>query len=131
MVFGSFDGALTFETSDTRVLTYTGLQRTNSSRWQSHEIIAAAPRREYLGADGSSLSFAIHLSAAAGISPDKEAEAWMAAARTGRTGYLVIGGKVIGGTRWSVTKASLAQLATLEDGRTLSADLTVTMESYA
>ncbi len=131
MIFGAFDGDLQFETSDKRILTYTGMQRSHASRWQSHEIIADTPRREYLGEGESQISFAVHLSASSGVSPQSEAEKWMEAARAGRTGYLVIGGTVIGGRRWSVTKANLLQLATLEDGRPISADLTVTMEGYA
>ena len=130
MVIGVFDGDLEFETSDDRVLTYSGMQRTNSSRWQSHEIIGAAPRREKLGEGEAPLSFSIHLSAASGVSPDREAERWMEAARKGRTGYLVIGGKVIGGHKWSAAKATYFQNAAMNDGKTLSADLTVTMEGY-
>lgn len=131
MVLGAFDGDLIFETSDERVLTYQGLQRANSSRWQSHEIIGACPRREFLGENTPTLSFLIHLSAVSGVSPDREADRWMQAAQRGRTGYLVIGGRVIGQHRWSVTKAAFVQLKTIADGRTLSADITVTMEGYA
>jgi phage protein U len=130
MIIGAFDGGLQFETSDSRILTYTGMQQTRSSRWQSHEIIAKGTKREYLGESTPSLSFAIHLSAAAGVSPQKEAEKWMQAAEAGRTGYLVIGGTVIGGRRWSVTKVTEIRLASLEDGRPISADLTVSMEGY-
>ena len=130
MVVGAFDGELRFETSDSRILTYTGMQQTHGSRWQSHEIIADETRREYLGRSMSTLSFAVHLSASAGVSPQREAEKWIAAAEAGRTGYLVIGGNVIGGQKWSVTKVTEIRLASLEDGRPISADLTVNMEGY-
>lgn len=130
MKLGVFDGELSFETSDERVLTYRELKHSASSRWQGHEIIGAPPRREKLGADTGSLSFTVHLSAASGVSPDTEAEKWMRAAKDGRTGYLVIGGRVVGGTKWSVTKVQLQQLTALQDGRTLSADITVNMEAY-
>lgn len=130
MIVGVFDGELEFETSDNRVLTYSDMQRSSSSRWQSHEIIGGAPKREMLGEGESPLSFSIHLSAASGISPDREAEKWLEAARKGRTGYLVIGGRVVGNKRWSVTKATLFQNAVVNSGKTLSADLTVTMEGY-
>lgn len=130
MRVGAFDGALIFETSDERVITYSGRKQTASSRWETHDVISGTPRRELLGVGDAALTMEIHLSAACGVSPDAEAEKWLAAARDGRTGYLVIGGRVIGGGRWSVTSASVEQLRAAADGRTLSALLAVKMEAY-
>ena len=130
MKVGAFDGTLIFETSDARVLTYTGMKQTAASRWETHEIVSGAPRRELLGADTGALAMDIHLAAACGVSPDREAERWLDAARTGRTGYLVVGGRVIGGGRWSVTSAAVTQTRADADGRTLSAELTVKLEAY-
>lgn len=131
MVIGAFDKDLVFETSDKRVLTYTTRERTASSRWQEHEIIGERPRREKLGEATPTLSFSIHLSASCGVSPDDEAEKWLEAAESGRTGYLVIGGKVIGGRKYSVIKVTEIQNAANNKGQSLSADLNVTMEGYA
>ena len=83
-----------------------------------------------MGPDTSTVTFTILLSASRGVSPDSEAERWLEAAKSGRTGYLVIAGKIIGGAQWSVKKATVLQNAAFADGRSLSATVEITREEY-
>ena len=67
-MIGSFAG-ISFSVSESRVQTFSEMTRETASRWNTHEVIGAKPKQEFLGPDLDSMSFSMTLSAWRGVSP--------------------------------------------------------------
>ena len=59
-MIGSFAG-ISFSVSESRVQTFSEMTRETASRWNTHEVIGAKPKQEFLGPDLDSMSFSKRL----------------------------------------------------------------------
>jgi phage protein U len=129
MMLGNF-GSIVFETSDKRILTFSGLKIDSAARYGSHEIIGKKPRTEYVGPGLLSLSFTINLNGKLGVKPSDEMQKWLTLAKTGQAEYLMINDQLLGDDRWCVKSVSEAWDTILNGGELYSGKIDVTLEEY-
>lgn len=126
---GNWGTGIKFQTSDSRILTFTDLKRKASARTNKHSIIHGKPRLEFLGADLQTVTFRMELNALLGIRPRKTEENLIRKMNSGYVAPLVIGGKKIL-SRAMVTSVSSAYGVVLRKGEVLSMAVDVTMTEY-
>ncbi len=127
---GNFGKLITFETSDARVLNFTGFQKTVSGNWTLHERIGKKPQSEFLNANLQQITFTITLNAQHGVRPRNTMESLESAVEKGRVESLVIGGRKVGKNKWKITQMSEAWDIVMSGGQIQKATLNITMEEY-
>lgn len=127
---GSLGDLIVFEVSGSKVLTFDGLKRTVKGRWTTHAVIGGKPVPEYLGADRQSITLSVFVSTAHGVTPRKIIECMERAAEEGIPYTFVVGGRKIGGNKWTIESVSETWGEMIEDGRLLSAHLDLTLAEY-
>ena len=123
-------GNIVFETSDSRILNFTGFTRDVSSRYAQHEVIGKKPATEYLGPNLDTISFTVNLNGSFGVNVRGEMDRWVGMARNGEAYLLVIGGKGVGTDLWSVQSISEMWNKILNNGALLSGKIDVTLQEY-
>lgn len=125
-----FYGDIVFETSDKRILNFSGFNRNASSRWANHEVIEGKPVSEFIGPNLDSISFTVHLKGLSGVKVKEEMDKWLIKCREGTIDTLVIGNSSIGMNKWKVLSVSQMWNVILNKGELLSGDVEVELEEY-
>ncbi|WP_121614798.1 phage tail protein [Virgibacillus halodenitrificans] len=125
-----FFGKIVFETSDQRILTFTGFQRSASSRWSNHDVIGAKPSSEYLGPGLDTISFSVDLNGQNGVKPRYEMNRWLRMERKGEVAPLVIGDAYLGVDKWRIKSVSQMWGVILNRGEVLSGKVDIELEEY-
>jgi phage protein U len=128
-VIGAYGNKI-FETSDRRVLTFSGFSYSSSGRYAMHEIIGAKPKPEFLGPNLGEITFEIKLRADMGLNVSKELEDWRGMVEKGVAERLIIGQKKIGRGLWTVNACSEAWSVITNKGGILSASLNISLQEY-
>jgi phage protein U len=123
-------GDIIFETSDTKILNFTGLTIETAARFATHEVISSKPVTEYIGPGLGTIFFTVNLNGNNGVKPREQLEKWRALAEDGIADILVIGTKQIGKYYWVVKSISEAWNTIFNGGELFSASLNVTLEEY-
>lgn len=129
-MIGNFGSRIVFETSDRKILTFSGLSQKVSGKYSKHSIIGQKDRTEFTGPGSRSVSFKILLDVNLGIRPQDIIENIEDAIEQGEVEYLVIGGKPIGKNRFYISSVSEAMDVVLSNGGIARATLSITMEEY-
>ena len=127
---GNLGSLIVFEVSSEKVITFNNMKQTVKGRWASHTPIGGKPIPEFLGADQRGITFDIYLSSVHGIKPRSVMEEIEDAVENGTPLTLVIGGRKVGSNQWVITDMSEAWEEIIEDGRLVSASLTITIAEY-
>lgn len=127
---GNLGKLIVFQVSSKKVLTFDNMQRTVSGRWAQHGVIGEKAVSEFLGPGQQKVTLQIFLSAMHGVKPRKTIEKLEKAAEKGKHFPLVIGGKKVGKNEWVVESVSEAWGEIIDNGRLLSAHLTLTLSEY-
>ncbi len=127
---GNFGSRITFQTSDQRILTFSGMTQKVSGKYAKHSIQGQKDRPEFTGPGNRSVSFKIVLNVMLGIRPREVLNSIEAAVESGEAEYLVIGGRPVGNNRFYISSVSEAYDVVLAGGEIASATLNVTMEEY-
>lgn len=125
-----FFGEIVFETSDKRILNFSGFMRDVESRFSAHEVIGKKPKTEYIGPGLDIITFTINLNGNFGIKPREEMDKWVVLARNGEAHTLVVGEKGVGSDRWVVQSVSQAWEVIFNNGELFSGKIDVTLEEY-
>lgn len=125
-----FFGNIVFETSDNRILNFTGFTRDVSSRFAAHEVIGQKPKTEYIGPGLDTITFTINLNGNHGIKPRDEMDKWVSLTRNGEAHILVIGDKGIGTDKWVVKNVSQTWDVIFNNGELFSGKIDVALEEY-
>lgn len=128
---GNLGKLIVFQVSSKKVLTFDNMQRTVSGRWAQHEIIGKRPVSEFLGPGQQKVTLQIFVSAMHGVKPRKTIEKLEKAVEKGNHYPLVIGGKKVGKNEWVVESVSETWGEIIDNGKLLSAHLTLTLSEYA
>lgn len=123
-------GDIIFETSDKRILNFSGFKRDTKSRWEKHNVIGKKPITEFLGPDLDTITFTVNLNGNFGVKPRQEMERWLEYARTGKAEILVIGNKGLGVDKWIVSSVSQAWDIVFNNGEVFSGKVDITLEEY-
>lgn len=129
-MIGNFGSRIVFETSDRKILTFSGLSQKVSGKYSKHSIIGQKDRPEFTGPGSRSVSFKILLDVNLGIRPQDIIKNIEDAIEQGEVEYLVIGGKPIGKNRFYISSVSEAMDVVLSNGGIARATLSITMEEY-
>ncbi len=127
---GNFGGRITFQTSDQRILTFSGLSQKVSGKYAKHSVQGQKDRPEFTGPGNRSVSFKILLDVSLGIRPRDVMNNIESAVENGEAEYLVIGGRPVGNNRFYISSVSEAYDVVLSGGEIARATLNVTMEEY-
>lgn len=123
-------GDIVFETSDSRILTFSDFQRNTASRWAKHEVIGKKPTSEFIGPDLDTISFTVNLNGNFGVKPREEMELWLRKSRSGTAEILVIGNRALGVDKWIVKSVSQAWGVILNKGEVFSGKVDIELEEY-
>lgn len=130
MKIGNIGTDIIFETSDSRILTYTGFSRTIKGRWAKHEIIMNKSKSEFLGPDLQSVTFSIDVNATLGVKPRKIIKKIERMVEKGEVETFVLGGRLVGGGKWIIEQASETYNTVMSGGEVMSAKIDLTMTEY-
>ena len=128
-MIGSF-GDIIFETSDQRILTFTGMKLDAIGRWADHDRIGAKPMPEFIGPGLQSVSFTVDLNGNLGVKPREEMGLWLEYAESGFAEYLIINTTPLGSDMWIVKSVSQAWGMVLNAGELFSGKIDVTLGEY-
>lgn len=128
-MIGSF-GDVIFETSDKRILTYTGFRRDGSSRFADHEVIGRKPISEWIGPGNDNISFEIKLIRSLGVNPEKMIALFTKYNREGLVFPLVVGPRTVGVDKWRMGNLGESENFYGPSGEILSATLEITLVEY-
>ncbi|MCD8204485.1 MAG: phage tail protein [Coprobacillus sp.] len=126
---GNFGSKITFETSDSKILNFSGFKKEVSSRWVDHEIVGKAPERQFLGPDNSKVTFNITLDARHGVRPRTTLKTIEKCVTNGTPYSLVIGGTKVG--KYVMTQCSETWDEIMNKGELVRATCSVTLEEYS
>lgn len=127
---GNLGDLITFQVSSKKVLTFSSLQRQVKGRWARHDLFGRKPKGEFLGPDLQQITLNIYISAMHRVRPRKTIERIRKAVEKGTAFTFVIGGKKIGKNMWVIENMSDTWGDVIEDGRLVSANLTLTLTEY-
>lgn len=123
-------GPVVFETSTTKLRTFSNFKRSGSGRWAVHEIMHQKPKREFLGPADEQITLSVKLSAAFGVNPSDELYVLRWMRDNGIAVPLVFDGRPVSENLWVIE--SLAEAWTNVDnrGRLLTAEADLTLVEY-
>jgi len=128
---GCWGSSLIFEVSSNKVFPAKDIKVTQDGRWTKHNIIQKVPRSEFSGPDTRGVTLTLVLSAEHGVKPRTMISTIEKAARTGQVEYLVIGGKIIGSNKMSISSVSETWKTIYNKGELVRANVDVTFTEYA
>lgn len=129
-VVGNFGSKITFETSDRKILTFSGLTQKVSGKYAKHSVIGQKDRPEFTGPGSRSISFKIMLDVTFGIKPREIMDRIEEAVENGDIEYLVIGGRPVSRNKFYILSVSEAFDVVMSHGEIARATLTISMEEY-
>lgn len=127
---GNFGSRIIFETSDRRILTFSGMTRKVSGKYAKHSVIGQKDRPEFTGPGNRNVSFKILLDVSMGIRPRDIMSDIESAVENGEVEYLVIGGRPVGNGKFYISSVSEAMDVVLSGGEIARATLNISMEEY-
>ena len=127
---GNFGSQITFQTSDQRILTFSGMTQKVSGKYAKHSVQGQKDRPEFTGPGNRSVSFKILLDVSLGIRPREIMRNIESAIENGEAEFLVIGGRPVGDNRFYISSVFEAYDEVLQGGEIARATLNVTMEEY-
>lgn len=129
-MIGNFGSRIMFQTSDQKILTFSGLTQKVSGKYAKHSVQGQKDRPEFTGPGSRSVSFKILLDISLGIRPREIMDNIETAIENGEAEYLVIGGRPVGNNRFYISSISEAYGEVLSNGEIARATLNITMEEY-
>nr|DAS10569.1 MAG TPA: hypothetical protein [Caudoviricetes sp.] len=104
------------------------MTRETASRWNTHEVIGAKPKQEFLGPDLDSMSFSMTLSAWRGVSPLQMAQRLREFCSNGEVDNLIIGGQNFG--EYLIESVSETYNVVNNRGEIVQASVDVSLKEY-
>lgn len=129
-VVGNFGNSIIFETSDRKILTFSGMTQKVSGKYAKHSVSGQKDRPEFTGPGNRSISFKMLLDVNLGIRPREVIASIEEAVENGETEYLVIGGRPVGQNRYYISSVSETLDVIMNRGEIVRASLQVSMEEY-
>lgn len=127
---GNFGSSIVFETSDKKILTFSGMSQKVSGKYAKHSVTGQKDRPEFTGPGNRSVSFKILLDVNLGIRPRDVISRIEDAVENGETEYLVIGGHPVGKNKFYISSVSEAFDVVMSRGELARATLQISMEEY-
>ena len=129
-VVGNFGSRIVFETSDRKILTFSGMTQKISGKYAKHSVTGQKDRPEFTGPGNRSVSFKIMLDVTLGIRPREIMERNEEAVENGETEYMVIGGRPVSGNKFYISSVSEVFDVVMSHGEIARATVNISMEEY-
>ncbi len=127
---GNFGRKIVFETSERKILTFSGLTQKVSGKYAKHSVTGQKDRAEFTGPGNRGVSLKIFLDASLGVRPQETMENIEEAVENGEAEYLVIGGRPVGRNRFYISSASESYDVVMGRGEVARATVTINLEEY-
>ncbi len=127
---GIWGNKIIFETSDRRLLTFSGMTQKVSGKYTKHSVIGKKDHPEFTGPGNRNISFKILLDISFGIKPREIMDSIEEAVESGEVNYLIVGGRMFGKNKYSITSVSESLNVVMGRGEIVQATLNVSMEEY-
>lgn len=127
---GNFGSHIVFETSERKILTFSGMTQKISGKYAKHSVSGEKDKPEFTGPGNRSVSFKMILDVNLGIRPRDVLSRIEDAVENGETEYLVIGGRPVGRNKFYISSVSETFDVVLAHGEIARASLQVSMEEY-
>lgn len=127
---GNFGSRIVFETSERKILTFSGMTQKISGKYAKHSVSGEKDKPEFTGPGNRSVSFKMILDVNLGIRPRDVLSRIEDAVENGETEYLVIGGRPVGRNKFYISLLSETFDVVLAHGEIARASLQVSMEEY-
>ncbi|MEY9975726.1 phage tail protein [Lysinibacillus sp. RC79] len=128
-IIGSY-GEIVFEVSPKKIQTFNDFQRTNSPRWQEHEIIGQKPILEFEGPGVDTISFKVLLRADLGVNPEEQLVKLRKFARWGQKALFIRGNKPISTNYWVITDLLEKHRHIDNQGNVLTIEVDLDLKEY-
>lgn len=128
-MIGTF-GPVVFVASAETVRTFDDLSRKEQGRWAKHDVVLKKPVSEFLGPDLGTVTFKMRFDASLGVNPRKEMDKLLEMVRDGKAYPLIIGGKGLGLSKWSLQDISQDWKYLENRGHLIVGEVTVNLEEY-
>ena len=86
-------GDITFSVSSEKVLSFQGMERSYSAKWEEHPIIGKRPKLEFMGPAMDEIKIEVILDAGLGVKPRATMKKFREAAKKGKVHFFYVGGK--------------------------------------
>lgn len=123
-------GEIGFEVSSDKILTFDGLSRSGSARYAYHTRQGGKELGEFLGPSLDEISMTISLSVTGKVDPMEEIKRLREMMALGEAVLFILNGEVQGDGYWCITGLGEAHKVIDNRGRTLSADVQVSLKEY-
>ena len=123
-------GDIKFSVNAKKVFTFRGMQRSYSARWESHDIIGASPKLEFLGPAMDELSIEVILDAELGVKPRAMLDKFRSAAKNGKVAYFYVRGKKISSNKFYIASGTESWKEIWNKGELVRATATITFSEY-
>lgn len=130
MAIGNFGSLITFEVSDTKILTFRELKREGEARWTKHSRINKKPKAQFLGGDLDTFTMEIALDARHGVKPRTTLTSLRKHRNAGTPEYLVIKGAKVCSNKLVLTKTSETWDEVWNQGELVRATVEITLMEY-
>lgn len=128
-MIGSF-GTITFQVSNFKVLTFSKFKRNISAKFAEHEVIANAPKLEFLHRDLEEISFDMTFLKSLGVNPTDETEKLRKICNSGTANFLVLDNKVFGDMEFVIESFSEDALFFGKNGEIIASKISVKCKEY-
>lgn len=126
---GAF-GTITFQVSNFKVLTFSKFKRNISAKFAEHEVIASAPKLEYLHRELEEISFDMTFIKSLGVNPTAEVEKVRQLCNKGVANFLVLDNKVYGDMEFVIESFSEDVLYFDGAGSPIASKISVRCKEY-
>lgn len=127
---GSFAG-ISFVISSKKVLTFSDMRRSETSRWATHEVMNRKPLAEFLGPGQESISFRVVFKSSLNVDPFRTFKKFRKFQNEGKVGALMIGKKTIANSKFYIEDLQEAYRHIDNKGVIHTIECDVTIKEYS
>jgi len=123
-------GGRVFEVSPKKKLTFSNYSRKASYKTSTKDRSGKKPYVKREGPDLGSVSFDVVIDAGLGLKPQANVDKWVALCESGKTDYLILGGKRHGKLKWTLTGVNISDAEYMNKGQLLHAKVGLTFTEF-
>ena len=129
--YSGMDEVIRFEVSESKIFTFSDLNRSNSVNYADTPVLMKKPLSEFVGEELDEIGFKMLLKDYFGVDPREEMNKLIYLQRDGTVVSLLLDGKGFGRYRWTIRELTMNFSEIDNQGRYHCVELNVRMKEYA
>lgn len=136
-IFGTFGSDIVFQVKDPynskgkrMIAVPSTVEREVHSRWTTYNLLGKKPKKSFEGPDPAQITLSITLDSNQGVNPRTMLDKIRKAIEKGTVEYLVIGGKIVGGSKYYIESMSEKWERFFKGGRVTKATGDIIFSEY-